>query len=190
MWKKKCTWNSSLWNSNSFIKNYRPTGFLHFPRFLLLLRSILLLLGFFFILGPISSRPLLFDFQSIRATTSQVQTESVHNFIVKVGFFFLRCFSFFFSFFFFGFRKKFHVGLWCFGFLLFCSTGFLLLGISSLFCWVSSPSSFFLSSLWNSSLTNSISMWLFCSTSELNSSLKDSIFVTNLDPLMLETLVC
>ena len=96
MWKKKSTWNSSL-------KNQR--GFLHFPKFLLLLhlQSVLLLLGFFFILRPISSRPLLFDFQSIRAMTSQVQTESVHNFIIKVGFFFFEMLFFLFFSLFFGF---------------------------------------------------------------------------------------
>ena len=53
------------------------------------------------------SRPLLFDFRSVRAMASQSQTESVHNFIVKVGFFgffffplstFWRCFSCFFGF--------------------------------------------------------------------------------------------
>ena len=159
MWKKKSTWNSSLWDSSSFIKNYRPTGFLYFPEFLLPLhlQSVLLLLGFFFILRPISSRPLLFDFQLIRATTSQVQTESVHNFIIKVGFFFFEMLFFLFFSLFFGFWKKFHMGLWCSRFLLLCSTRFFLLGISSLFCWVSSPSSFFLSSLWNLSLTDLIS---------------------------------
>ena len=123
--------------------------------FLLLhLHFVLLLLGFFFILGSIYLRPLLFDFQSIWATTRQSQAESVHNFIIKVGFFFLwRCFSWFLFyflfcfvfFFFFWFLKKNHVGLWRSGFLLLCSvgllllcsTGFLLLGLSSLFCWVS-----------------------------------------------------
>ena len=57
------------------------------------------------------SRPLLFDFRSARAMASQSQTESVHNFIVKVGFFVSLCQLF-------GddflvslvFDKKFHVG--------------------------------------------------------------------------------
>ena len=101
-------------------------GFLHLPGFLLLhLHSVLLLLGFIFILFS------LFNFRLVRATASQSQIDSVHNFIVKVGFFFFfwTCFS---CFFFFGFWKKFHV--LCFaGFLLLCSTNFLLRHFSS-FC--------------------------------------------------------
>ena len=95
--------------------------------------------------------------------------------------------------FFIGFWKKFHVGLWCsefpllcfVGFLL-CSTGFVLLYFSSLFCWVFSPSSFFFSSLWNLTLIDLIFTWLFSSTSDLNLSLKHSIFVPDLDNLTLE----
>ena len=137
---QKSTWNSSLWDSSSFIKDYCPTRFLHFPKFLLLhhLQSVLLL-GFFFILRLISLRPLLFDFQSIRAMTSQVQTESVHNFIIKVGFFFFwDAFLSFFFLFFLVFEKNFTwvydvLGFFFFALLgfywvsLLCSAGFLLL---------------------------------------------------------------
>ena len=73
--------------------------------------------GFIFVLF------LLFDFRLVRATVSQSQTDSIHNFIVKVGYFF-----FFFGRCFFLFLKK----ISC-GFLLFVildlqrSTRFLLL---------------------------------------------------------------
>ena len=76
-------------------------GFLHLPGFLLLhLHSVLLLLGFIFILFS------LFNFRLVRATASQSQIDSVHNFIVKVGFFFFfwTCFS---CFFFLVFEKNF-----------------------------------------------------------------------------------
>ena len=92
---------------------------------LLHLHFVLLLLFFIFVLF------LLFHFWLVQAMASQSQTDSVHNFIVKVGFFFFfwTCFS---CFFFFGFWKKFHV--LCFaGFLLLCSTNFLLRHFSS-FC--------------------------------------------------------
>ena len=159
MWKKKSTWNSSLKNqrgtrvSETRVPSLRITVQLGF--------FIFLSFFFFFIFNQFffywaSSSFWRKDFQSIRAMTSQVQTESVHNFIIKVGFFFFEMLFFLFFSLFFGFWKKFHMGLWCSGFLLLCSTRFLL-GISSLFCWISSPSSFFLSTLWNLSLTNLIS---------------------------------
>ena len=76
-------------------------GFLHLPGFLLLhLHSVLLLLGFIFVLFS------LFNFRLVRATTSQSQTDSVHNFIVKVGFFFFLDIAFL-VFFFLVFEKNF-----------------------------------------------------------------------------------
>ena len=78
--------------------------------------------GFIFVLF------LLFDFRLVRATASQSQTDSIHNFIVKVGFYFFFLGDAFSCFFFFFFLKK----ISC-GFLLFVildlqrSTGFLLL---------------------------------------------------------------
>ena len=106
-------------------------GFLHLPGFLLLhLHSVLLLLGFIFILFS------LFNFRLVRATASQSQIDSVHNFIVKVGFFF-----------FFFFWKK-------------IPCGFVMFWVSSSLLWVylicsaGFPSSFFFSFLWNSSLYN------------------------------------
>ena len=103
-------------------------GFLHLPGFLLRhLHSVLLLLGFIFVLF------LLFDFRLVRATASQSQTDPVHNFIVKVRFFFFFFFGdAFLVFFFFWFLKIFHV-LCSTRYLLLCSASFLLLGFSS-FC--------------------------------------------------------
>ena len=76
-------------------------GFLHLPGFLLLhLHSVLLLLGFIFVLFS------LFNFRLVRATASQSQTDSVHNFIVKVGFFFFLDIAFL-VFFFLVFEKNF-----------------------------------------------------------------------------------
>ena len=81
-------------------------GFLHLPGFLLLhLHSVLLLLGFIFILFS------LFNFRLVRATASQSQIDSVHNFIVKVGFFFF--FGHAFLVFFFWFLKKISCSLLC-----------------------------------------------------------------------------
>ena len=102
-------------------------GFLHLPGFLLRhLHSVLLLLGFIFVLF------LLFDFRLVRATASQSQTDPVHNFIVKVRFFFFFFGDAFLVFFFFWFLKIFHV-LCSTRYLLLCSASFLLLGFSS-FC--------------------------------------------------------
>ena len=76
-------------------------GFLHLPGFLLLhLHSVLLLLGFIFVLFS------LFNFRLVRATASQSQIDSVHNFIVKVGFFFFLYIAFL-VFFFLVFEKNF-----------------------------------------------------------------------------------
>ena len=85
----------------------------------------------------------MFDFQSIWATTRQSQAESVHNFIIKVGFFFslemlflvfiLFFVLFLFFFFFLIFEKK--------------SCGFVTFWVSSsLLCWVASSLFYWFSS--------------------------------------------
>ena len=97
------------------------SGFLLLPHF----RYVLLLLGFIFVLF------LLFDFRLVQAMTSQSQTDSVHNFIVKVGVFFFFWEMLFL--FFFWFLKKISCGFLLFVLLdLQCSTGFLLLLCCSL----------------------------------------------------------
>ena len=88
-------------NRSSYHQIVLRFGFLHLPGFLLRhLRSVLLLLGFIFVLF------LLFDFRLVRATASQSQTDPVHNFIVKVRFFFFFFLEMLFLFFFFWFLKK------------------------------------------------------------------------------------
>ena len=113
---------------SSFIKKYRSTGFLCSEFLLLHLRYVLLLMGFFFVSRPIYWRPLLFDFWSVWATTSQSQTKSILNSIVKVFFFWKKHFMWVcdvLGFFFFVLLVFFY---WV---SLFCSVGFLLLIRSS-----------------------------------------------------------
>ena len=85
-------------NRSSYHQIVLRFGFLHLPGFLLRhLRSVLLLLGFIFVLF------LLFDFRLVRATASQSQTDQSTTSLLRLGFFFFffwRCFS---CFFFFGF---------------------------------------------------------------------------------------
>ena len=64
-------------------------------------------------------------------------------------------------FFFFFFEKNFTWVCDVLGFCFFVILGFFFFVLLVFFCWVSSPYLFFFSSLWNSSLTDSISTWLF-----------------------------
>ena len=166
MWKKKSTWNSSLKNqrrtqvSETRVPSLRITVQLGF--FIFLSFFFFFIFNQFFFYWASSSfwdlflqGPCCLIFNRYEQWLAKFRPNQSTTSSLRLGFFFWDAFLSFFSLFF-GFWKKFHMGLWCSGFLLLCSTRFLL-GISSLFCWVSSPSSFFLSSLWNLSLTNLIS---------------------------------